>query len=190
VNEGTQVLWVPGPLPSLNQLLAGRSGGAHNPYAAIKKKWTADIAILAKAAKLRPMTAARLRFVWHEKHKRRNPDNFVAGGRKLVLDGLVTAGVLPNDGWAEIVGFVDLWLVSATPGVMVYLHPHDPSTEVVDKGLPGGSGGGGVFLRGNAGTAKAGTRDFHAATGPAKPQGGSEGGYGVAGNAQGMDLRR
>lgn len=146
-----QVLWVPGPLPSLNELLAGRAGGAGNSYARTKKKWTNDIALLAKAARLRPMTSARIRFVWHEKHRRRNPDNFSSGGRKLVLDALVMAGVLANDGWDEVAGFIDQWMVSSNAGVMVILEPCMVANRAVGGWSSGLVQGGSVVTRGDPG---------------------------------------
>ena len=117
-----QVLWIPGRLPGLNELLDAHgagAGGRGNHYARIKKKWTADVALLARVAKLQPVRRAWLRFEWRETNRRRNTDNFAAGGRKIILDGLVKARVLVNDGWDEIAGFEDVWLVAAPPGVIV-----------------------------------------------------------------------
>ena len=42
-------------------------------------------------------------FHWHRQDSRTDPDN-IAFGEKFVLDGLVKAGVLRNDGWKEIGG--------------------------------------------------------------------------------------
>ena len=36
-------------------------------------------------------------FRWAEKHGRRDLDNVAAGGRKIIIDGLVDEGVLPDD---------------------------------------------------------------------------------------------
>ena len=55
-----------------------------------------------------------------EPNKRRDPDGFCAGGAKVVIDALKTAGVLDNDGWRHIVGLRHTWSVDATrPGVLV-----------------------------------------------------------------------
>lgn len=37
-------------------------------------------------------------FLWTEPNRRRDPDNIQATGVKFILDGLVRAGVLPDDG--------------------------------------------------------------------------------------------
>jgi hypothetical protein len=117
-----QTLWVPGPLPGLNEMLADRAGRGGNAYARMKKKWTNDIALLARVSKLRPMERVKLRFVWHERHRQRNPDN-IAAAKKFIIDGLVTAKVLRNDGWDQIAGFVDDWLVARPAGVLVLIEP-------------------------------------------------------------------
>lgn len=120
-----QVLFVPGPLHGQNEMLNAHGfggGGAGNGYAKAKKKWTDDIALLAKVNRLRPVPRVHLRFIWREKHRRRNPDN-VAAGKKLVIDGLVKAGILANDGWDEIASFTDEWHVGSPAGVTVVIEP-------------------------------------------------------------------
>lgn len=117
---GVQELWIPGPLPGQNEMTAAAKGfaGRGYGYAKMKRNWTDTIALLAKAAKLAPVARARFHFAWFEKTRRRDPDNFVAG-KKFVLDGLVLAGVLPGDRWANVESCSDSWAVSAHPGVRV-----------------------------------------------------------------------
>lgn len=67
----------------------------------MKARWTDAVAWAAKAAKIRPLKKALFRFSWHEAHRRRDPDNIIAG-TKFVLDGLVKVGVLENDGWSQV----------------------------------------------------------------------------------------
>lgn len=43
-------------------------------------------------------------FSWFEPNARRDIDNVAAGGTKVILDGLVSAGILPNDGRKWVVG--------------------------------------------------------------------------------------
>ena len=40
-----------------------------------------------------------LSFVWFCRNRRKDPDNISSAGRKIILDGLVSAGILQNDGW-------------------------------------------------------------------------------------------
>lgn len=121
-----QELEIHGPLPGLNELIdaakRGRTAGGvrHDRYTRLKRRWTAAVAAVARAAGLQPVERAWLRFVWREPDRRRDPDNVAAGGRKLVLDGLVAAGVLPGDGWRAVAGWKDEFVVDAArPGVTV-----------------------------------------------------------------------
>lgn len=117
----TQQLWVPGKLPGMNELIGAAKGfnGRGYAYAKLKREWTDSICVLALAARLQPVGRARLRFTWREATRRRDPDNVCAGGRKLILDALVKADVLSDDGWDEIVGWEDRWEVGQKPGVLV-----------------------------------------------------------------------
>jgi Holliday junction resolvase RusA-like endonuclease len=125
----TQAVWIPGPLPGLNELLAAaKSGhGRGNAYARLKADWMQSVWAHAKAAHLKPMaTPVRIGFLWVEKDRRRDPDNVAGGGRKLVLDGLVKAGVISDDGADEIRSWTDTFAVDKkAPGVRVELVTDD-----------------------------------------------------------------
>jgi hypothetical protein len=119
-------LWIPGPLPGLNELIdaAKGSGGRGAGYARLKREWTEAVWAYAKQARL-PAFPRRvvLEFTWHERDRRRDPDNVAAGGRKLVLDGLVVAGVLKGDGWRYVQSWTDRFYVNPDrPGVGVQIH--------------------------------------------------------------------
>ena len=91
-------------------------------YSAMKKQWSRTIGQCIILAKLQPMQRAAVSFTWMERNTRRDPDNIIAGGQKLVLDCLVTAGILPDDGWDEIAALVHGFNVDASnPGVWVML---------------------------------------------------------------------
>lgn len=112
-------LWVPGPLPGLNDVLRA-CGGRKRGYASMKRDWTNTVALLARAGKVPHFRKALLDFLWLERDHRRDPDNVVSA-KKFVLDGLVVAGVLPGDGWEHIEGFRDSWGISSGAGVLVTL---------------------------------------------------------------------
>ena len=69
---------------------------------------------------LQPMGRVRIAWRWVEASKNRDPDNFSSIGKKFILDALVTAGVLQNDGWRHIAGWTDDWEIGV-PGVHVTL---------------------------------------------------------------------
>lgn len=54
-----------------------------------------------------------MEYTWFEKDKRRDLDNISSFGRKVIQDALVNSEVLKNDGWKEIKGFSDKFLVDA-----------------------------------------------------------------------------
>lgn len=116
----TQELWIAGPLPGMNEMTAAAKGfgGRGYGYSKLKREWTDLVALLARAARLSPVSRARIHFLWLERARRRDPDNFTAG-QKFVLDGLVQAHVLPGDRWAHIAGLTHAWEVSPKPGVLV-----------------------------------------------------------------------
>lgn len=61
-------------------------------------------------------------FIWHEPTKKRDKDNVAGGGRKFILDGLVSGGVLAGDGWGYVESFTDAFLHDrAWSGVEVFI---------------------------------------------------------------------
>ena len=116
----TTTFWIPGPLPGMNEIIAAAKGcrGRGMRYSAIKAQWTQTCALHALAAGLRRMARVQLAFRWVERDRKRNPDN-IAAGHKFVLDGLVTAKILDNDGWSQIAGWSDTFEVGAKPGVEI-----------------------------------------------------------------------
>lgn len=124
-----QLLWIDGPLPGLNELIDsakrpfGHGRRRRDGYSELKRRWTRTVVEAARAAQLRSLPRVWIRFVWRERTRRRDPDNVAAGGRKVILDGLVAAGVLPGDGWAVIEGWEDVFESSgAAPGALVELY--------------------------------------------------------------------
>ena len=53
----------------------------------------------------------RIDYIWYEKNKKRDLDNISSFGRKVIQDALVDNGILPNDGWENVVGFSDSFYV-------------------------------------------------------------------------------
>lgn len=57
---------------------------------------------------------------WYIKNKKKDPDN-LSFSKKFLLDGLVKAGVLANDGLNNIVGFEDHFIIDTDEQVIVDL---------------------------------------------------------------------
>lgn len=110
-------LWIPGRLVGLNELMLDRSARIHN-----KKRSRVTIMAICFTARIPTFEQAYLDFEWVEPNKRRDPDGFTSGGRKVILDALQHAKVLPGDGWRHVLGFTDTWRCDpAAPGVRVVL---------------------------------------------------------------------
>jgi hypothetical protein len=69
------------------------------------------VCVAAMRQGIQSVERAKIGFTWYEKDRRRDPDNISGAGKKPILDGLVRAGVLPNDGWSVIEGLSDLFSV-------------------------------------------------------------------------------
>ena len=93
-------LIIPGRLPGLNDMI---EAARRNRYesAKMKKEYTELTAWYARSAGLPRFDRVDLVITWYEPNQKRDKDNIMAG-QKFILDGLVEAGVLPNDGWKQI----------------------------------------------------------------------------------------
>ena len=93
---------IPGRLPGLNEIIDAAK--THfGTYAKMKDEYTTTVAWLAK--KLPSYKKVALIIAWYEPDRRRDPDNIMAG-QKFILDGLVTAGTIPNDSQRYITGIM------------------------------------------------------------------------------------
>jgi len=93
---------IPGRLPGLNEIVAAAKSH-FGAYAKMKHEHTTAIAWIAK--KLPTYKRVALVITWYEPDRRRDPDNIMAG-QKFILDGLVMAGVIPDDSQKHIQGIV------------------------------------------------------------------------------------
>ena len=119
--------FISGRLPGMNDMTAKQGRGRGFVYARDKKKWTNDIALLARAAHVPHFERVHIDYRWVESNRRRNPDN-IASAHKQINDGLVTGKVLDNDGWKQISSWTDSFEVDPKrPGVEVTI------TEVRDE---------------------------------------------------------
>lgn len=89
---------VHGELPTLNKVIAA-SKSHYGVYSKMKKKYTQLVKDSAEG--LPAIQSANFHITWYCKNRRSDPDNH-ASGIKFILDGLVEAGILPNDGWNEV----------------------------------------------------------------------------------------
>ena len=89
-----QTLTISAELPTLNETVA-ETKRHWSRYSHLKKTATEVVAWNCKAQRLKPIDD-RVTLVFDWPHSRRDPDN-QSFGAKMILDGLVKAGVLPDD---------------------------------------------------------------------------------------------
>ena len=100
-------LVIPGELPSLNEIIALSKKGTRNyqPYNQLKQQFNTLIVYQCKKQLNRlKFERISLGITWYCKNKKQDKDN-IATGLKFILDGLVNAGIIENDGWKQIDGF-------------------------------------------------------------------------------------
>lgn len=112
---------IKGTMPSLNEYDSQHSSWHTN--AALKRRWTNAVATCAGlAAKGRSYDSVFIEIRWIEKNKKRDKDN-IAFAKKFILDGLVKAGIIANDGWKEISGWSESFAVDKlNPRIEITVH--------------------------------------------------------------------
>ena len=107
----THKLIIPGRLPGLNEYV---DDARSNRYQSARAKHKAQVdigrAILSQLGAVRLTEPVRIYFLWVEENKKRDKDN-VAFAKKFILDALVKAGVLRNDGWKHVDSFADSFAI-------------------------------------------------------------------------------
>lgn len=96
-------LIIPGELPGLNEIIAEskKGRGRWQPYNDMKQEHTEKVAWIARSKIKRELGKVDLNIIWHCENRRRDKDNIMAG-TKFILDGLVMAGTIKNDGWRHV----------------------------------------------------------------------------------------
>jgi hypothetical protein len=113
----TDKLIIPGELPTLNEII--NTAKTHwGSYREMERVETKKIGWLAK--KLPCYSRVHLKITYYRKDKKYDPDN-IAAAKKFILDSLVDVGVLENDGWKQIEGWEETWVVDRD----------NPRTEII-----------------------------------------------------------
>ncbi|KPL21857.1 MAG: hypothetical protein AMJ93_08575 [Anaerolineae bacterium SM23_84] len=125
--KSEQRFTIEGELPSLNQYIdAERSTNRGIAAAVLKRNATIKVRLSAVQDGLLPVGGpVWITFLWFVPDRRKDPDNVVFA-KKFVLDGLVWAGILPNDGMR--------WIRHLEDGLAV--DRDNPRIEVIIRELP------------------------------------------------------
>ena len=124
------VLVIDGAMKGLNDWRDAiqRSPHAGNDMARAAKRRVAALAREQRVPRFeRPVVVT---FDWYEPNLRRDLDNVAGAGQKWVLDGLVAAGVLPDDNMRNVVGLMH-WahIDPMEPGAIVTITDEIPDKE-------------------------------------------------------------
>lgn len=94
-------------LPSLNFIL-DKAKTHWAKYYDMQQSLINVIVAFIRGKNLKPITSypVSISFKWIMTNQRKDPDN-IASTKKYILDALVKAGILENDGWKQISGFTD-----------------------------------------------------------------------------------
>lgn len=90
-------------------------------YTAMKAQWATRVAAHVRQQQIDAFpNGAHVVFRIVEVDRRRDPDNLASGASKFILDGLVKAHVIPNDGWSGVLSL----------GFEFAINPNKGSVEV------------------------------------------------------------
>lgn len=135
--------FVPGKVPSLNELLDAKGGvpakkrsiimrhlptkggnqrARFHAYNDLKQSWK-QRTIAAIGAPFVRVKAAYFGYVVVEQETRRDPSNICSSAIKFIEDGIVEAGVMSDDGWANVLGIRVHWIHRKLrePGIYVVM---------------------------------------------------------------------
>ena len=106
----TYKLTIEGRLAGLNELIAAER---RNKYAGAKIKKDSETlvrwSIRQQLRGVKPKTPVMLHYHFYEPNRKRDLDNVAGFAHKIIQDSLVKEGVLANDGWDYVAGFLDLF---------------------------------------------------------------------------------
>lgn len=123
---------IPGRLPGFNEIIdaAKYARNKYQAYSQMKEHYTKMVELLAK--NLPRFEKIALIITWHEPNRHRDPDNIMAG-QKFIIDGLVTAGIIPNDNQRHIQGIIHRFAVDRkNPRIEVEIVDIEKSGKVLE----------------------------------------------------------
>lgn len=116
-----QHLYIDFTFPSLNDYIKAMNGNRYTGNH-MKQEFTDTVFWACRAQGLSVYAIpVELKFTYYEKNHKRDPDNIVFA-KKFILDGIVKAGIIPNDTQKYIKKFTDEWVVDGTnTGILVQI---------------------------------------------------------------------
>jgi Holliday junction resolvase RusA-like endonuclease len=116
-------------MPGFNEIIAAAKMRSfrtrnYNGYAIMKKNWGERLSLAIRESGITKVKRAFFEIDWLEKNKKRDPDN-IAAFVKFIFDGLQKEGIIENDGWKQIAGWVNSFHVTGQRGVIVNIYEEE-----------------------------------------------------------------
>ncbi len=108
--------YIEGKFPGMNNIVAASK--AHYALYSKMKKENTEIFRVATQNFEKFTEPVEITFTWFYKNIRRDPDNMMAA-QKFALDGMVAAGVIPNDTGKEIASLIHNFIHGEKDGVEI-----------------------------------------------------------------------
>jgi Holliday junction resolvase RusA-like endonuclease len=125
-----EVVIIPGEICDLNRYI---NAERTNKFMAAKiKKNETDRLTWYFKGKVKAKGKVFIQFIWTTKDNKKDPDN-ISFAKKFVLDAMVKAGVLENDGRKQIIGFGDSFITGKEAKLEVYYTPIEISVMEEDE---------------------------------------------------------
>jgi Holliday junction resolvase RusA-like endonuclease len=105
----SQQVFLPIKFPGLNEYTNANRKNRHIG-AKMKYEYTEQVRLLC--LRLKPLKyPGEFQFTWVEANTKRDPDNIVFA-KKFILDGLVEAGIIPDDNQKWVRSFSERWIIN------------------------------------------------------------------------------
>jgi len=103
-------------LPGANEM---EGWARSNRYGAGAKRKTWKKHVVYSLGKMPKFKRIWLEITYYEPNKKRDPDN-IAAFKKILIDALVEAGAIENDGWKQVAGWKEIFRVDKeNPGIEI-----------------------------------------------------------------------
>lgn len=102
--QSKQKLFIPERFPGLNELV-GENRKHWSKGAAMKSQYTMITKVAAKKHLKPVQNPINIGWKWYEPNNLRDPDN-ITSAKKFILDGLVAAGIIPDDNQKWVKGWL------------------------------------------------------------------------------------
>jgi hypothetical protein len=101
----------------------GNSFARFNLYNSVKQDWKKKTISAVIKQGFDAVHHSYFHYLIIEQTKKRDPSNICSAGIKFVEDGLIEAGVIPNDGWKNVLGIRIHWHhePKCEPGIYVMM---------------------------------------------------------------------